>query len=36
MLGQLKDGRRIATRYDRRRKIFLSVVTLAAPVILWL
>lgn len=30
------DGRRIATRYDRCAKTFLSAVTLAATVIFWL
>jgi len=30
MCGRLKDGRRIATRYDRCAKTFLSAVALAA------
>jgi transposase len=34
--GRLKDGRRIATRYDRCPIIFLGAITLAATVIFWL
>lgn len=30
------DDRRVATRYDRCPKIFLSVIALAAKVIYWL
>jgi transposase len=36
MLGRLKDCRRVATRYDRRPKVFLSAVALAATVMFWL
>jgi transposase len=36
MFGRLKDWRRIATRYDRCPKVFLSAVALAAVVIFWL
>lgn len=36
MFGWLKDWRRIATRYDRCRKVFLSAVALAATFIFWL
>ena len=36
MFGRLKDWRRIATRYDRCPKVFLSAVALAAAVIFWL
>ncbi|SLN75598.1 Transposase DDE domain protein [Ruegeria meonggei] len=36
MIGRLKDWRRVATRYDRCPKVFLSAVTLAAIVIYWL
>ena len=36
MFGRLKDGRRIATRYDRCAKTFLSAVALAATVMFWL
>ena len=36
MFGRLKDWRRIATRYDRCAKTFLSAVALAANVIFWL
>ena len=36
MFGRLKDWRRIATRYDRCPKVFLSVVALAATVMFWL
>ncbi len=33
MFGRLKDWRRVATRYDRCPKVFLSAVALAAAVI---
>jgi transposase len=36
MFGRLKDWRRIATRYDRSPKAFLSAIALAAAVIFWL
>lgn len=36
MFGRLKDWRRIASRYDRCAKTFLSAVALAATVIFWL
>ena len=36
MFGRLKDRRRVATRYDRCPKIFLSAIALAALVIYWL
>jgi transposase len=36
MFGRLKDGRRVATRYDRCSKAFFSAVALAATVIFWL
>ena len=36
MFGRLKDWRRIATRYDRCAKTFLSAVALVATVIFWL
>ncbi len=36
MFGRLKDWRRIATRYDRCPRIFLSAVALAATVLFWL
>ena len=36
MFGRLKDWRRIATRYDRCAKTFLSAVALAATVLFWL
>ena len=36
MFGRLKDWRRVATRYDRCPKVFLSAVPLAALVIYWL
>lgn len=36
MFGRLKDWRRIATRYDRCPKVFLSAIALAATVIYWL
>ena len=34
--GRLKDWRRVATRYDRCPKVFLSAIALAAAVIYWL
>ncbi len=36
MFGMLKDWRRVATRYDRCPKFFLSAVALAALAIYWL
>lgn len=36
MFGRLKDWRRVATRYDRCPKVFLSAIALAANVIFWL
>ena len=36
MLGRLKDWRRVATRYDRCPKVFLSAIALAATVLFWL
>ena len=36
MFGRLKDWRRVATRYDRCPKVFLSAVALAATFIFWL
>ncbi len=36
MFGRLKDWRRIAIRYDRCAKTFLSAVAIAATVIFWL
>jgi transposase len=36
MFGRLKDWRRVATRYDRCSKTFLSVGALAATVLFWL
>ncbi|MEN9771537.1 MAG: hypothetical protein RJA58_180 [Pseudomonadota bacterium] len=36
MFGRLKAWRRIATRYDRCAKTFLSAAALAATVIFWL
>ena len=36
MFGRLKDWRRIATRYDRCPKVFLSAITLTATVLFWL
>ena len=33
---RLKDWRRVATRYDRCPKVFLSAIALAATVIYWL
>ncbi|MFC6688424.1 IS5 family transposase [Jhaorihella thermophila] len=35
MFGRLKDWRRVATRYDRCPKAFLSAIALAAIVIFW-
>ena len=36
MFGRLKDWRRVATRYDRCPRVFLSTIILAALVIYWL
>ena len=36
MFGRLKDWRRVAMRYDRCPKVFLSAIALAATVIYWL
>ncbi|SEP22648.1 Transposase [Salinihabitans flavidus] len=36
MFGRLKDWRRIATRYDRSLKVFLSAIALASTVLFWL
>jgi len=36
MFGRLKDWCRVATRYDRCAKTFLSAVALAATVLFWL
>ncbi|GHE02573.1 DDE transposase [Allgaiera indica] len=36
MFGRLNDWRRVATRYDRCPKAFLSAIALAAIVIYWL
>ncbi|MCZ4368846.1 transposase [Sulfitobacter dubius] len=36
MFGRLKDWRRVATRYDRCPRVFLSAIALAATVINWL
>ena len=36
MFGRLKDGRRVATRYDRCAHTFMSAICLAATVIFWL
>ena len=36
MFGRLKDWRRVATRYDRCPKVFLSAMALAATVLFWL
>ncbi len=36
MFCRLKDWRRVATRYDRCPKVFLSAIALAAVVIYWL
>jgi transposase len=35
MFGRPKDRRRVATRYDRSPKVFLSAVALAATVMFW-
>ena len=36
MFGRLKDWRRVATRHDRRPKVFLSGIAVAALVFYWL
>ena len=36
MVGRLKDWRRVATRYHRYPKVFLSAIALAATVMFWL
>ena len=36
MSGRQKDWRRVATRYDRCPKVFLSAIALAATVMFWL
>lgn len=36
MFGRLMDRRRVATRYDRCPKVFLSAIALAATVMFWL
>ncbi|MGR3373256.1 MAG: IS5 family transposase [Pseudooceanicola nanhaiensis] len=36
MFGRLKDWRRVATRYNRCPKVFLSAIALAAIVLFWL
>ena len=36
VFGRIKDWRRVATRYDRCPKVFLSAIALAATVIYWL
>ena len=36
MFARLKDWRRIATRYDRSARVFLSACVLAAVVLFWL
>jgi len=36
MFGRRKDGRRVATRYDRCPTVFFSVICLAATVLFWL
>jgi transposase len=36
MFGRLKDWRRVATRYDRCPKVFLSAIAFAATVMFWL
>ena len=36
MFDRLKDWRRVATRYDRCPKVFLSAIALAVTVIYWL
>jgi hypothetical protein len=35
IFGRLKDWRRVATRYDRCPKVFLSAIAVAATVIFW-
>ncbi|NOC94486.1 IS5/IS1182 family transposase, partial [Ruegeria sp. HKCCD6604] len=36
MFGRLRDWRRVATRYDRCSKVFLSAIALVANLIYWL
>lgn len=36
MFGRPKDWRRVATRYDRCLKVFLSAIALAATIMFWL
>jgi transposase len=36
MFGHLKDWRRVATRYDKCPKVFVSAIDLAASVLFWL
>ncbi len=36
VFGRLKDWRRVATRYDRNPKVFLSAIALASVVMFWL
>jgi len=36
MFGRLREWRRVATRYDRCPKVFLSSIALAATAIYWL
>jgi transposase len=36
MFGRMKDWRRIATRYDRLARNFLSAITLVATACFWL
>ena len=36
MFGRLKDGRRIAMRYDRCAHTFMSAICLAATVLFWI
>jgi transposase len=36
IFGRLKDWRRVAMRFDRRPKAFLSAIALAATVMFWL
>ena len=36
MFGRLKDWRRVAMRFDRCPKVFLSAIALAATVMFWL
>ena len=36
MFGRLEDWRRVATRYERCPKVFMSAIALAAIVIDWL